>query len=76
VRSVSTAAIVSAVMLPLSRSTSANTGVAPTSRTQDALATNVRGVTTTSSPGPMPHARSTISSASDPLASAIDRPLP
>jgi hypothetical protein len=34
VRGLSTASIVSAVMFPLSRSTSAKTGVAPTKRTQ------------------------------------------
>src|SRR3712207_7508625 len=42
VRGVSTGAMVAAVMLPLFGSTSAKTGVAPTSRTQKADATNVR----------------------------------
>lgn len=45
--------MVAAVMLPLSRSTSAKTGVAPAFTTHDTLAMNVRGVSTTSSPGPM-----------------------
>jgi hypothetical protein len=63
-------AMVRAERLPLSGSTSAKTGVAPALTTQDTLAMNVRGVTMTSSPGPIPMALSTTSSASVPLASA------
>ena len=76
VRGLSTAAMVSAVRLPLSGSTSANTGVAPALTTQDTLARKVRGVTTTSSPGPMPRALSATSSASVPLASATACAVP
>ena len=76
VRWVSTFAIVAAVTLPLSASTSAKTGLAPSSMAQKAEATNERGVTTTSSPGPMPKARSASSSASEPLASAMPWPPP
>src|SRR3546814_12102469 len=45
VRSVSTGRIVAAEMFPLSRSTSANIGVAPAVMTQETDAMNVRGVT-------------------------------
>ena len=64
---VSTLAMVTALRLPLSASTSANTGVAPALTTQEMLAIKVRGVTTTSSPGPIPSAFNATSSASVPL---------
>ena len=55
VRGERTRSIDAAVRLPLSRSTSANTGVAPCSTTQLVDAMKERGVTTTSSPGPIRH---------------------
>ena len=67
---VSTASIVAADSAWVSRSTSANTGLAPTVTIADAEAMNVRGVTTTSSPGPMPSPFRASSSATVPLASA------
>ncbi len=76
VRGVSTRSIVSAVRLPLSRSTSAKTGLAPSRIAQLADAMNVRGVTTTSSPGPMRHMRRASSSATVPFMSAIARFTP
>ena len=72
----STRAIVSAVMFWLLRSTSANTGVAPAVTMVEADARNVRGVVTTSSPGPMPSAFSARSSATVPFISAIAWRLP
>jgi hypothetical protein len=66
---VTACAMVRAERLPLSGSTSAKTGVAPALTTQDTLAMKVRGVTMTSSPGPMSIALSTASSASVPLPS-------
>ena len=79
VRGVITAAIAAAVMFWLSASTSAKTGRAPQVTTAPADAKKLRGVTMTSSPGPMPRARKASSSASVPLASAMawgirDRP--
>ena len=70
VAGVSTASIVAAERFWVSRSTSANTGVAPAVTTEETEAMNDRGVTTTSSPAPMPSARNATSSASVPLASA------
>ena len=52
----------------MSASTSANTGVAPISTATSAVAQNVKDGHSTASPGPMPFARSTSSSASVPLA--------
>ena len=71
VRGVRTAAIDFAVMAWLSGSTSAKTGTPPAIGTQDAEATKLRGVTTTSSPGCRPMACRATSSATVPLASAI-----
>ena len=45
---------------------SANTGVAPARQMTSTVATNVNGVVMTSSPGPMPSARSASSRASVP----------
>ena len=55
-------------MLPVSGSTSTNTGLAPTSAMISAVATNVNGEVITSSPGSISSAISAISSASVPLA--------
>ena len=70
VAGVSAAATVSAVMFWLSRSTSANTGRAPTLTIAEAEARKVREVTTTSSPAPIPKARNARSSATVPFATA------
>ena len=53
-----------------SMSMSAKTGFAPTRSTHDADAMKLLGVTMTSSPGPIPHARRIASRASEPLANA------
>ena len=63
-------AMVAAVTSSVSRSMSANTGVAPTMQTHDAVATKLRDGTMTSSPGPTLSARNAISIAADPLATA------
>ena len=55
-------------MLKVASSTSTNTGVAPVSATASPVAQNVNDGQSTASPGPMPFAISTISSASVPLA--------
>src|SRR5215831_823273 len=55
-------------MLNVASSTSANTGVAPSSATTSAVAQNVKEGQITASPGPMPFAISTSTSASVPLA--------
>ncbi len=55
-------------MLKVASSTSANTGVAPSSTTISAVAQNVKDGQITASPGPMPFAISTSASASVPLA--------
>ncbi len=56
VRDVSIGSTVSGVRFPVSTSTSANTGAAPTYRTAFAVAMNENDGTMTSSPGPIPHA--------------------
>ena len=58
VRGVSAASADAGVSWSVPGSTSANTGRAPTSSTQFAVAGQVIGVVTTSSPGPIPCARS------------------
>ena len=55
-------------MLKVASSTSTNTGVAPVSATASPVAQKVKDGHSTASPGPMPLAISTISSASVPLA--------
>src|SRR5690349_22354032 len=55
-------------MLKVASSTSANTGVAPSSATTSAVAQNVKDGHNTASPGPIPFAISTSTSASVPLA--------
>jgi hypothetical protein len=70
VRGVSTAPTVSAVMVCVSRSTSAKTGRAPHLAAHMPEATNVRAGTITSSPAPIPNADSAISSATLPLHTA------
>jgi hypothetical protein len=69
-------AIESAVMFWLSGSTSANMGTAPRRMNALAEAMNVRGVTTTSSPSPIPRARNALSSATVPFAMATAYPAP
>ncbi|MNY51967.1 hypothetical protein D3C86_1876040 [compost metagenome] len=76
VRGVSTARMVSTVMFCESRSTSANTGTAPTLTMLETEARKVRGVTTTSSPAPMPSACRATSSATVPLARAMAYSVP
>ena len=71
VLSVMTAAILSAVIFPVASSTSAKTGVAPTLTTHEMLAMKVRGVTTTSSPAPIPSAIKATSNARVPLPNAM-----
>ena len=61
--------IESAVMLPVLISTSANTGIAPALITLETEAIKVRGVTTTSSPGPIFRALRATSKAKVPFAS-------
>ena len=68
VRGVIAAPTVSGVTISVRASTSTNLGVAPASDTASAVATNVFVGTTTSSPCPMPSARSVSSIASVPLA--------
>ena len=60
----------------MSARTSANTGVAPTCSTAVAVATKVSEGTMTSSPGPMPEARSIAASATVPLAIATACSVP
>src|SRR3546814_20739518 len=77
VRGVTTAEIVSAEILPLARSTSAKTGLAPALATQEIDAMKVRGVTITSSSAlpplalPTPSPCNARSSATVPLATAM-----
>ncbi len=73
VRGDSTARTVSGVMFWLSGSTSAKTGRAPHMTTVLADAMKLRGVTTTSSPGPMPRTCRARSSATVPFARAIPK---
>jgi hypothetical protein len=63
---VTAAAIFAGSMLRVAGSTSANTGVAPTSRITLAVATQVSGVVMTSSPGPTPASRRATSSVAVP----------
>ena len=63
---VSAASTISAVISAVSGSTSTRTGVAPTALTASAVAMKELVGTMTSSPGPMPSARSASSSASVP----------
>ncbi len=70
VRGDKTLAIVCAEILPESDSTSENTGTTPAFTTHEIDAINVRGITTTSSPGPTPRALRATSKAKVPLASA------
>jgi hypothetical protein len=67
VRSVSTAATVSAVTHPVVRSTSAITGRAPQATTALAVAMNVAAGTTTSAPASTPSARKASSRATVPF---------
>ena len=70
VRSLKVGAMVAALMFCETGSTSAKTGRAPRMATQLADAMKLRGVTTTSSPVPMPSACSAASSATVPFAIA------
>ena len=63
--------MVSAVILPVAMSTSAQTGDAPRMTAQLAVAMKVRRGTTTSSPGSIPRAYNANSSATVPLARAM-----
>ena len=69
-------AIVAALRLPLSGSTSAKTGVAPAVTTHEIDAIKVRGVTITSHPGPIPRPLSAKSRARVPLLNAMACLLP
>src|SRR5690554_749422 len=71
VRGVITWRTVSGVMFWDSGQTSANTGTAPAVTILEADARKVRGVTTTSSPAPIPSAFNAKSSATVPLARAV-----
>ena len=70
VRGVTRVATLAGSRLKVAASISANTGVAPTSDTASAVAKKVNGLVITSSPGPMPKARSASTRASVPLATA------
>ena len=71
VRLVHAAAAASGTMLNVAGSMSQKTGFAPTLCTVPAVAKNVNGVVTTSSPRPMSSARSASKRASVPLAQPI-----
>ncbi len=71
VRGVIAASSSAGSMLYVRGSMSTNTGFAPISAIISAVAKNVNGTVTTSSPGPMSSAISAISRASVPLATAM-----
>ena len=71
VRGVIAASSLLTSILKSSGETSTNTGLAPTKRMASAELIQVKGTVTTSSPGPMPSARSAISRLSVPLATVI-----
>ena len=68
--------ILSGSMLQVSGSTSTNTGRAPTRQMTSAVATKVKGVVITSSPGPMPKAIRLINRASVPEATLMQWAVP